>query len=68
MRFSANLVFLWNDVAFMERFGRAAAAGFGDVEYMFPLEYPLEDLKKALDRYVLRQELFNLPAGDFAAG
>ena len=67
-RFSANLVFLWNEVPFMERFERAAAAGFDAVEYMFPLEHALGDLRASLDRWGLRQDLFNLPAGDFAAG
>ncbi|NQD93826.1 hydroxypyruvate isomerase, partial [Pseudomonas sp. CrR25] len=34
-RFAANLSMLFNDVPFLERFGRAAAAGFKGVEYLF---------------------------------
>ncbi|MBI3648860.1 MAG: 2-hydroxy-3-oxopropionate reductase [Actinobacteria bacterium] len=65
---SANLVFQFADSPFEERFDRARAAGFDAVEYMFPYDYPATDLRAALDRNSLRQDLFNLPAGDFAAG
>lgn len=67
-KFSANLVFLFPDVPFLDRFERAAAAGFEAVEYMFPYDYELEDIRSALKKTGLRQDLFNLPAGDFPAG
>ena len=66
--FAANLTMLFNEVPFMERFARAAEAGFRFVEYLFPYEYPAQDLKAQLDRHGLRQVLFNLPAGDWARG
>jgi hydroxypyruvate isomerase len=36
MRFPANLSFLFKDAAFGERFRRAADAGFGGVEFIWP--------------------------------
>lgn len=67
-RFAANLSMLFNDVPFLERFGRAAAAGFKGVEYLFPYEYTPAELVERLQNHGLAQVLFNLPPGDFAAG
>lgn len=67
-RFAANLSMLFNDAPFLERFGRAAAAGFKGVEFLFPYDYPAEQLAKLLKQHNLTQVLFNLPPGDFAAG
>ena len=66
--FAANLTFLWTELPFLERFGAAAAAGFSRVEYMFPYEHPAADIRARLDADDLDQVLFNLPAGDWAAG
>jgi len=67
-RFSANLSMLFDDAPFVDRFARAAEAGFDAVEYLFPYEHDAADLRRSLDEHGLRQDLFNLPAGDFAAG
>lgn len=67
-KFCANLSFLFADAPFPERFGRAAAAGFRGVEYLFPYEWPAADIAGWLRAAGLRQVLFNLPAGDWAAG
>ncbi|MDX1635797.1 MAG: hydroxypyruvate isomerase [Marinobacter sp.] len=67
-RFAANLSMLFTEVEFEDRFERAAAAGFAGVEYLFPYPYPADTLRKLLDRHKLEQVLFNLPAGDWAAG
>ena len=67
-RFAANLTMLFNEAPFLERFERAAQAGFKAVEFLFPYDYPVEDLKDALDRNKLALVLHNLPAGDWAAG
>lgn len=67
-RFCANLGFLFTEVEFEHRFARAARAGFLGVEYMSPYEYPVEQLKTLLSETGLTQVLFNLPAGDWAAG
>ncbi len=67
-RFAANLSFLWADRPFMARFDAAARAGFRAVEYMFPYTEDINAIAGELRRLKLRQVLFNLPAGDWAAG
>ena len=50
--------------------GAAADAGFGGVEYLFPYDFSVTDIRQRLDDYGLEQVLFNLPAGPvgFLAG
>ena len=67
-RFAANLTMLFTEVPFLERFARAAAAGFAAVEFLFPYPYAVGDLRAALDRHRLSPVLHNLPAGDWDAG
>jgi hydroxypyruvate isomerase len=67
-RFSANLGFLFTELPMLERFAAAASAGFGGVEYMAPYDYDVATLRAQLREHGLQQVLFNLPAGDFAAG
>ncbi len=67
-RFAANLTFLWSDRPFIARFDAAARAGFAAVEYMFPYAEDIGAIAGELRRLKLRQVLFNLPAGDWAAG
>lgn len=67
-RFCANLGFLFTEAAFEDRFERAARAGFSGVEYMFPYAQPAAELARLLRANGLQQVLFNLPAGDWAAG
>jgi len=67
-RFAANLSMLFTEYPFLERFDRAAAAGFKAVEFLFPYAEDIDGIKAALTRNGLEQVLFNLPAGDFAAG
>ncbi|KXB30368.1 hydroxypyruvate isomerase [Dechloromonas denitrificans] len=67
-KFAANLSFLFTEQPFPERFKLAAAAGFRGVEYLFPYDYPAADVAGWLREAGLEQVLFNLPAGDWAAG
>ena len=67
-RFAANLSMLFTEYPFVERFDRAAAAGFRAVEFLFPYEEDIPAIAAALKRNGLEQVLFNLPVGDFAAG
>ncbi len=67
-KFAANLTMLFNETPFMERFDQAAAAGFTAVEFLFPYDFAVEQLKAALERNKLQLVLHNLPAGDWAAG
>lgn len=66
--FAANLTMLFTEVPFLDRFAQAREAGFTFVEYLFPYEHPAAELRERLDRHGLRQVLFNLPSGDWAAG
>lgn len=68
LKFSANLTMLFNEVDFLDRFERAAKAGFKGVEYLFPYGWRHEELRERLDRYGLFQVLHNLPAGNWQAG
>ena len=67
-RFAANLSMLFTEYPVVERFDRAAAAGFKAVEFLFPYGEDIDAIRAALDRTGLEQILFNLPVGDFAAG
>lgn len=67
-RFAANLTMLFNEVPFLERFERAAQAGFKAVEFLFPYDYPVEQMKELLTQHGLQLVLHNLPAGDWAVG
>lgn len=67
-RFAANLTMLFQELPFLERFAAARQAGFDAVEYMFPYPYSPGDLRAQLQEHGLTQVLFNLPAGDWAAG
>jgi hydroxypyruvate isomerase len=67
-RFAANLSMLFIEYPFIERFDRAAAAGFEAVEFLFPYDEDVPAIGDALTRNGLQLVLFNLPAGDFAKG
>ena len=67
-KFAANLTMLFNEVPFMERFDKAAAAKFKAVEFLFPYAFPAADIKAKLDQNKLTLVLHNLPAGNWEAG
>ncbi|MGE0666494.1 MAG: 2-oxo-tetronate isomerase [Sphingomonadales bacterium] len=67
-KLAANLSFLFGDAAFLDRFERAAKAGFSGVEFLFPYEHDPAELKARLRSNGLEQALFNMPPGDWAAG
>ena len=67
-RFAANLTMLFNEVPFLDRFEKAAAAGFTGVEYLFPYDFTPEELAAKLQANGLTQVLHNLPAGNWGAG
>lgn len=67
-KFAANLTMLFTEVPFLDRFALAREAGFTAVEYLFPYDYSLSDLKDRLDQNGLQQVLFNLPSGKWAEG
>lgn len=67
-RFAANLTMLFTEVPFLDRFERAARAGFEAVEFLFPYEYEVHEIRRRLEANGLILVLHNLPAGDWAAG
>jgi hydroxypyruvate isomerase len=67
-KFCANLTMLFNEVDFLERFEKAATAGFKGVEYLFPYAWKKEHLVEKLAAFGLSQALHNLPAGDWNKG
>jgi hydroxypyruvate isomerase len=67
-RFAANLTMLFNEAPFLERFEKAAQAGFKAVEFLFPYDYPAAQLQDLLKQHGLQLVLYNLPAGNWAAG
>ena len=67
-KFAANLTMLFNEVPFLDRFERAAKAGFDAVEFLFPYAYPAAEIRSRLATHGLKLVLHNLPAGDWDAG
>ncbi len=65
VKFAANLSFMFNEVAFLDRFEAAASAGFKAVEYLFPYEYDAAELAARLKGAGLQQALFNAPPGNW---
>jgi hydroxypyruvate isomerase len=68
LKFAANLTMLYGELDFLDRFEAAARAGFAGVEYLFPYPHAAARLAERLRGAGLAQVLFNLPAGDWAAG
>ncbi len=67
-RLAANLTMLFTEHPFLERFAAAADAGFDAVEFLFPYEHSAAEVRGAVRDANLEVVLFNLPAGDWAAG
>jgi hydroxypyruvate isomerase len=67
-RFAANLSMLFTEVPLLDRFERAARAGFSCVEVQFPYEASAQELRDRLLANRLKMVMHNLPAGDRAAG
>jgi hydroxypyruvate isomerase len=67
-QFAANLSMLFTEHPFLDRFERAAKAGFNAVEFLFPYAFETREIKARLDANGLQLVLHNLPAGDWDAG
>ena len=68
MKFSANLGFLFTELALPDAIHAAKAAGFDAVECHFPYDTPPADMKVALERTGLRMLGLNTWPGDRDAG
>jgi hydroxypyruvate isomerase len=67
-RFAANISMLFTEYPFAERIDRAAAAGFRAVEILYPYDEDTGEIGRSLARNGMELALFNIPAGDVAAG
>ena len=67
-KFAANLSMMYQEHAFLDRFGAAAKDGFKGVEFLFPYDFSAADIKARLDQHQLGLALFNCPPGDWAKG
>lgn len=68
MKFSANLGFLWNDLALPDAIRAAAAAGFDAVECHWPYEWASDNVRQALEQTGLVMLGLNTRRGDVQAG
>jgi hydroxypyruvate isomerase len=67
-KLAANLSTMFTEAPFLERFERAARAGFSAVEFQFPYGFDPDAIGAELKRNRLEIALFNLPPGDIEAG
>jgi len=67
-RFSANLGFLWPELALVDAIHAAKRAGFDAVECHWPYDTPAKQVKQALDETGLEMLGLNTVRGDVAAG
>jgi hydroxypyruvate isomerase len=67
-QYAANLTMLFNEAPFLERFERAAAAGFRAVEFLFAHDVDQAAVERELRRLDLELVLFDPEAGDFPKG
>ena len=71
--FAANISILFPTLAYMDRFGAAADAGFGAIETWWPADslaagVTVDDIVSAAERTRLETVLLNFAAGDMKAG
>jgi hydroxypyruvate isomerase len=67
-KFSANLGFLWSDLALPDAIRAAKAAGFDAVECHWPYDVPAAEVKAALDETGLNMLGLNTRRGDTSKG
>ncbi len=67
-KFAANLNMLYQEYPLLERIERAALAGFKGVEILYPYGEDVDAIVSTLDRNGVEIVLFNVPAGNVAAG
>ncbi len=68
MKFAANISFMFSEWPALERFKRAADAGFTHVEFLFPEEHDLDELERTVKDSGVEMILFDSDRGDFARG
>jgi len=68
LRFAANLTMLYGEVPFLDRFALAAEADFTAIEFLFPYQEGIEEIRSRIDDLGLTVVLFDVPPGDLEAG
>ena len=68
IKFSANLGFLWDRQPLPDAIRAAKAAGFDAVECHWPYEFPVDEVRNALQETGLRMLGINTVRGDVKAG
>ena len=68
LKFAANLALLFPKAPLLERFQKAADAGFRVVEMWVPFEFALKELAQAREEAGVQLLQFNLDMGDYASG
>src|SRR5215210_7047335 len=68
MKYCVNISILFKEVPLLERFGRAADAGFSAVEFWWPSGEDLGEVEAAIKDAGLEVVLFNFDAGDMPGG
>lgn len=63
-RLEANLQFMFNELAVLDRYDAAAQAGFKGVELQSPYSIPAEQIVDRLERNGLRHIIINMPMSD----
>lgn len=67
-KLAANITMMFNELPFLDRIQAAAQAGFGAVEFLFPYEHTASEIATQLTANGVKNVLFNMPPGDWAAG
>lgn len=67
-RLAANLSMMFTEIPFLDRFAAAARCGFKAVEFLFPYEWPAEEIARTVKDARLEVVLFNVPSGDWSKG
>ena len=68
LKLSANLGFLWRDLALPDAIRAAGAAGFDAVECHVPYAFPAQDVRAALDETQLEMVSLNTRMGGYLSG
>lgn len=67
-KLAANLSLLFTERGFLERFDAAREAGFRDVEYQYPYDFPADEVAAAARDAGVRVVLHNVPRGNAERG
>ncbi len=68
LRYSVNTSMLFKEVDFLDRFHKAAEAGFKAVEFLWPTDVDLDELVKTKGATGVNVALFNVDSGDMPNG